>query len=166
MILLKLPKIIGDCNVPGYEKYITCSSCSWNIERELAESGKVGTKDINVGVAALPPISLAKSMDTASVDLMQNAIAGGALGTAELKFVSTAGVSGKVAVYLEFKLDNAIVASWSIDASDDDRPNESVTLWYHKIWMKYYTTTDGETYTAFGAKGWDRVKNQEWNSGS
>ena len=162
MILLKLDGINGDCSMPDWKDYITLTSVSWEITREFAESAKMGTKDINVGTADLPPITMGKSMDKASVFLMQNAISGSSLGTAEIKFNAQSGTAGAGEVFLEFKLDNAIIASWSIDGSEDDRPSENVTIWYHKIWMQYYTTEDGKSYTTAGSRGWDRIENKAW----
>ena len=63
MILLKLDGIEGDCSIADWIGYITLSSVSWEITREFAESGKMGTQDVNVGMADLPPISIGKSMD-------------------------------------------------------------------------------------------------------
>lgn len=162
MILLKLKGIDGDCEIEKYKKYITLSSVSWEITREMADSAKMGTKDINVGMADLPPISIEKSMDKASILLMQNAIAGSSLGTAEIKFIAQSGTDGAGEVFLEFKLDNAIVSSWSISGSEDDRPTETATLWYHKIWMQYFSTEDGKTYEKAGDRGWDRIANKSW----
>ncbi|ADB16507.1 protein of unknown function DUF796 [Pirellula staleyi DSM 6068] len=164
MILLKLDGVTGDSQIPGYEDWIACTSCSWNIERTFSESAKAGTLDVNVGVAEIPPITLGKSFDVASVYLMQNAIAGGALGTAaQIHFLSTSGTEGTGAIYLEYKLFNPIVASWSISGDEDERPTEEVTLWYWKIWMQYYASTDGKNYVGKGNKGWDRTKNKSWD---
>jgi len=163
MILLKLPGIPGDSSVDGHKEWISCTSVSWDIEREFSESAKAGTLDINLGLADLPPIELGKSMDKSSVYLMQNAVAGSSLGTAEIHFITSAGTEGSGAPYLEYKLDTAIISKWTISGSEDDRPEETVGLWYSKIWMKYYTTKDGKTYTAAGDKGWDRVLNKAWS---
>lgn len=162
MILLKLDGVKGDSQIPGYEGWIACTSMSWNVERTFSESAKAGTQDVNLGVAEIPPISLNKSFDSASIYLMQSAIAGGALGTeAQIKCLTTGG--DEAHVYLEFKLHNPIVASWSISGDEDERPTEEITLWYWKIWMQYYSTTDGKNYNSVGSKGWDRITNKPWS---
>jgi type VI secretion system secreted protein Hcp len=162
MILLKLDTVDGDSNIQGYEKWISCTSVSWNVERTFSESAKAGTQDVNLGVAEIPPISINKSFDVSSLYLMQSGIAGGALGTeAKIHFLVTG--NQKHNVYLEFKLYNPIVASWSISGDEDERPTEEVSLWYWKIWMQYYATKDGITYTSAGSKGWDRIANKPWS---
>lgn len=162
MILLKLDSVDGDSQIPGYEKWIACTSVSWNIERTFSDSAKAGTQDVNTGVADIPPISINKSLDAASVYLMQSGIAGGSLGDmAKLHFLF-ATQQGEQKLFLEFKLQNPIVASWSISGDEDERPTEEVTLWYWKIWMQYYTW-DGKNHKSAGSKGWDRTTNKPWS---
>jgi type VI secretion system secreted protein Hcp len=162
MILLKLDGVDGDSKIEKYDKWIACTSVSWNIERTFSESAKAGTQDVNLGVADIPPISINKTFDAASVYLMQNAISGAALGKeAKIHFLTTGG--DKTNLYLEFKLFNPIIASWSISGDEDERPTEEVSIWYWKIWMQYYTSKDGKTYTTAGARGWDRTENKAWS---
>jgi len=162
MIVLKLDRVKGDCKIPKFKEYLTVNSVSWELTREFAESGKMGTIDLNVGMTDMPPITVGKSMDISSCDLMQNAISGNSLGTAEIKFLMQQGTDKDPLPYLEFKLDNAVVASWSIDGSEDERPTESVTIWYHKIWMQYTPFDGGKPGTPI-SRGWDRVENKSWN---
>ncbi len=164
MILMWLDDVPGDCQIKGYEEWITCSSVSWSIEREFSESAKAGTLDVNLGVSDLPPIEVGKSMDRASADLM---FAGAGKGKVSAKgkihFIGTGDTDDpKKNLYLEFLLDNPIIAGWSISGSDDDRPEETVNLWYWKIHMKYYAF-DGKDYKLVGEKGWDRIGNKSWS---
>jgi type VI secretion system secreted protein Hcp len=162
MILLHLDKCPGDSTIPGYEKWIACTSVSWNIERTFSESAKAGTMDVNVGVADIPPITVGKTLDVASTYLMSAGIAGGSMGKeAKLHFLF-ATPEGKQKLFLEYKLLNPIIASWSISGDEDDRPTEEVSIWYWKIWMQYYTW-DGQNHKPAGSKGWDRTKNQPWD---
>ena len=142
MIVMKLEGIPGDCEIPGYEGWILVDSLSWEITREEKESGKQGTRDINLGVAELPALSMNKSMDKASVKLMQQSIAGGALGgkegKAKIECLATSGTTSTDKCFLRYVLERPIIKSWSIDASDDDRPTESVSILYNKIYMTYF----------------------------
>jgi len=162
MILLHLDKCPGDSNVPDHPKWIACTSVSWNIERTFSESAKAGTMDVNVGVADIPPISVNKSLDVASTYLMAAGIAGGSMGKeAKLHFLF-ATPEGQQKLFLEFKLNNPIIASWSISGDEDERPTEEVSIWYWAIWMQYYTW-DGTNHKPAGSKGWNRVKNKPWD---
>jgi len=162
MILLHLDKCPGDSTIPKYEKWIACTSVSWNIERTFSESAKAGTMDVNVGVADIPPISVNKTLDVASTYLMAAGIAGGTMGKeAKLHFLF-ATPEGEQKLFLEYKLNNPIIASWSISGDEDERPTEEVSIWYWKIWMQYYTW-DGSNHKPAGSKGWDRTKNAPWD---
>ena len=124
MILCYIESCKGDSEIDGFTNYFTCESFSFNVERELAESGKAGTSDVNIGVGELQECSISKSMDSASTDLAKKAISGGSCGTAEIKFVETIESGGKNfnQVYLWFKLDNAFIKTWSVSGDGDDRP--------------------------------------------
>jgi type VI protein secretion system component Hcp len=165
MILLKIPKITGDSTVKGYEKWIACTSMGWSLTREFSESAKSGTQDVFTGVAEIPPIEVGKSFDLASIHLMQAACGGGSLGDKAFIDCLASGVkvdSPKDSVYLKFTLFNPIVASWNISGDEDSRPTETITLWYWKICLEYFTF-DGKTHKSAGKRGWDRTKNMPWS---
>ncbi|MEX0818729.1 MAG: type VI secretion system tube protein Hcp, partial [Pirellulaceae bacterium] len=69
MILIYIEGILGDCKIKGFENYFSAESFSFGVERELADSGKAGTSDVNIGVGELQECSISKSMDTASTML-------------------------------------------------------------------------------------------------
>lgn len=162
MILMKIDGVAGDNKVSGYDSnWFAVDSLNWAIERELKESAKAGTRDINVGVAEIQPVTLGKSMDKASADLMYASISKGSLGTSEIHFLNTKEDGGLV-ITLKFKLAGVIIKSWSISGSEDERPTEEFALEYNKIFMEYYMTEDGKTYASGGSRGWDRVGNASW----
>ncbi len=164
MILCYIESCKGDSEIDGFKNYFTCESFSFNVERELADSAKAGTSDVNIGVGELQECSISKSMDSASTDLAKKAISGGSCGTAEIKFVETIESAGKNfnQVYLWFKLDNAFVKTWSVSGDGDDRPTEDVTLWYNKIAFVYFPTPDGVNFGPGIDVAWDQVKNAKW----
>ena len=61
----------------GYENWISCTQISWDLAREFKESAKGGTADVFTGVADVKPITLNKTFDCSSPDLMQFACGGG-----------------------------------------------------------------------------------------
>lgn len=164
MILVYIENCPGDSKIKGFEKHFEAQSFSFNVERELAESSKAGSSDINLGVGDPQECSISKTMDIASPYLARKAIAGSSCGTAEIKFVQTMEESNNRhnVVYLHFKLDNAFVKTWSISGDGDDRPSEDITLWYNKIAFGYYSTKDGKVFTNHGICSWDQVENKPW----
>ncbi len=164
MILLNLDKIKGDSQITGFEKWISCTQISWDLTREFKESAKAGTKDVFTGVADVKPITLNKTFDCASPDLMQYACGGGKIcDKATIVLLASGGDMEDAAksVYLTFELDTPLLASWNISGGEDERPAETLSLWYYKVQLTY-RQWDGSNYTDYGPRGWDRVGNKKW----
>jgi type VI protein secretion system component Hcp len=68
--------------------------------------------------------------------------------------------------YLMITLENVLIKGWSITATGDDRPTESIEIWYDKAAMRYYRTKDGRVWTGGDISGWDQSKNEAWNAPS
>ena len=166
MILVRIDEIPGDSKIEGFEKYFTAESFGFGVERELAESGKAGTADVNIGVGELQECTISKSMDSASTALAKKAISGSSCGTADIKFVESITRDGNAMfniVYLAYKLDNVFIKSWSTSGDGDDRPTEDVAIWYNKIAFCYFATTDGKEFKFAGDCKWDQVKSKPWS---
>ncbi len=165
MIVVRIDEIPGDCKIEGFEKYFIAESFGFGVERELAESGKAGTADVNIGVGELQECTISKSMDSASTALAKKAISGSSCGTADIKFLESitrdAGAMFNI-VYLAYKLDNVFIKSWSTSGDGDDRPTEDVAIWYNKIAFCYFATKDGKEFKFQGDCRWDQVKSKPW----
>jgi len=169
MILVRIDGIMGDCNIGGFDtegnRYFTAESFSFGVERELAESGKGGTADINLGIGELQECTISKSMDTASAYLARKAISGSSCKEADICFVEAITTNENElynVVYLHYKLDNVFIKSWSTSGDADDRPTEDVALWYNKIAFIYFPTADGKTFAPGHECRWDQVKAKPW----
>jgi len=160
MIVIKLRGVKGDCKIPKYKEYLTVNTVSWDMDNETPDPDARG--NVNIDLDKLPGVTVNKSMDIASCDLMQCAMARRPLGTADIKFLMQQGTDKDPLPYLEFKLDHAVLRSWSIEGSDDGRPTETVVINYYKIWMQY-TPFDGARPGTPISRGWDRVRNEPWN---
>lgn len=166
MILIKIDGIQGDCKIEKFDGYFTAESFGFGVERELADSAKGGTADVNIGIGELQECTISKSMDSASAYLARKAISGSSCKTAEIKFVEAITDDKNVrhnVVYLNFKLDNVFVKSWSMSGDADDRPSEEVALWYNKIGFVYFPSEDGFSFPVAHDCKWDQVKSKPWN---
>ncbi|XZE32872.1 type VI secretion system tube protein Hcp [Pirellulaceae bacterium SH501] len=165
MILVFIEGIKGDCEISGFKDYFTAESFSFGVERELADSAKGGTSDINIGVGELQECTISKSMDSASAYLARKAISGSSCREADIKFVeaiTTPSNDRKNVVYLAFKLDTVFVKSWSMSGDGDDRPTEDVALWYNKLAFVYFPTTNGYDFPVGHDCRWDQVHAKPW----
>ncbi|MCC6510966.1 MAG: type VI secretion system tube protein Hcp [Pirellulaceae bacterium] len=166
MILVRIEGVEGDCLIAGFEGYFTAESFGFGVERELADSAKGGTADVNIGIGELQECTISKSMDTASAYLARKAISGSSCKDADVKFVEAITTDGGErfnVVYLAFKLDNVFVKSWSMSGDGDDRPSEDVALWYNKLAFVYYPTTDGKEFSQGRDCRWDQTKSKPWS---
>lgn len=166
MILMYMSKVKGDCQIKDFSDHFTLTSCSFGVERELADSAKAGTADITFGVGTLTDLSIGKTMDSGSTGLARFGMRGATVGTVDIKFVQTSSDDQTDVQYLIFlwiKLDNAFVKTWNISGSEDGRPEEELTLWYNKIYFQWYTSSDGKTLNPSSeAFSWNHVKNMLW----
>ena len=165
MILVRIPGVKGDANIPGYNdgNWFVADSFAFGVERELRESGeKGGTEDINIGLGELQLCTISRGLDRASARLMQLAINGNATATADIHFLQFSQGNPPV-VYLAYKLDRCFIKSWSTSGDADDRPTEEVAFYYNKIAFRYYHTTDGIKFTDGGVMSWDLVASKPWS---
>ena len=66
--------------------------------------------------------------------------------------------------YMMITLENVLVKGWNISAGADDRPVETIELWYDKAAMRYYRTKDGVEWIGGDVSGWDQYKNEPWSA--
>lgn len=173
MILMMLPDVPGDSKIVGYENWISCTSLSWSLTREFAESSKAGTTDLFTGVSDIQPIEVGKSFDNSSPKLLRYGAGGGSIGgstgVAEIHLLmSGAGGAGsdidepRKQCYLRYYLHNPIIASWSVSGDEDARPTETLTLWYYKIYFQYRQFDGKEWSSSNFDGGWDRQLHKSW----
>jgi type VI secretion system secreted protein Hcp len=158
MILLNFDTAIkGDSTVASHTDWITIDSLEFGVGRAITASG--GGADRETSNPAFSEVSLTKSMDKASVDLMMQAICGKSLGKATIHFIQTGGADAKGQEYLEIILGDAIVSSYGASSSGD-RPGESFSINFDGFQMKYNTFSEGGTVKAGELKGWNLMKNE------
>ncbi|WP_347988900.1 type VI secretion system tube protein Hcp [Methylomonas sp. AM2-LC] len=157
MILLSFAtEIKGDSTVDAHTDWITVDSLQWGVGRAISASGQ--GKDRDPSNPSFSEVTLTKSMDVASVDLFSQATCGKSLGTGKIHFIQTGGSDAKSQVYLEIELAECIVSSYS-QSSGGDRPQESVSINFNQLVMKYSTFKDGKTVVAGAFKGYDLKTN-------
>lgn len=158
MILLNFETAIkGDSTVASHADWITVDSLQFGVGRAISASG--GGRDRETSNPSFSEVTMTKSMDKSSVDLMMEAICGKSLGKATIHFVQTGGKDAKGQEYLEIILHDAIVSSYST-SSGGDRPSESFSVNFNGFQMKYNTFEEGGTVKAGELKGWDMMKNE------
>lgn len=158
MILLNFSTAIkGDSTVASHTDWITIDSLQFGVGRAISASG--GGFDRETSNPSFSEVTLTKSMDKASTELMMQAICGKSLGEATIHFIQTGGADAKGQHFYEIKLKEPIISSYSV-SSGGDRPSESISISFKGIQVQYNTFKDGSVAEKGEQKGWDLAKNE------
>ncbi len=158
MILLAFKTAIkGDSTVDSHKDWITIDSLQFGVGRAISSSG--GGMDRETSNPSFSELTLTKSMDKASTELMMQAACGKSLEEAKIHFIQTGGADAKGQTYLEITLEDPIISSYSI-SSGGDRPSESFSINYNAIQMQYNVFKNGKVAEKGEVKGWDLEKNE------
>lgn len=171
MILVHIEGVRGDCQISRYQNYFIAEGISFGVGRrvEVMKTGK--GRDIETGKGEVQELTIDKSIDTASIDLMYNSMRDRSdsgppkLVTVKIDFVQTADFNKNkdVNAYLKIRLGEAMLKSWSITGSEDGRPSESVVVSFNQAAALYRASSDGfATFQTHGPKGWDQQKSEDW----
>jgi type VI protein secretion system component Hcp len=173
MILMRISKIKGDCDIDGYEKWITLEGISFNVGKNIESKSK--GLDIEIKKNDEPQsISVDKLTDCASADLMYRAVKDRTPdssvnpGSAEIHFVEVRDPGGtnsnqkSIKAFLKIKLGRVLIKEWSITGDQDSRPTESLALSFDQLAMEYHATTDGKLFDRYGPRGWDTAAGKDW----
>ena len=157
MILIKFdPELKGDSKVEGHTDWISVDTFQFGVGRGVSTSG-AGT-DRDTSNPSFSEVTISKSMDIASAQLMLETACGLAMTTATIHFIQTGGKDAKGQHYLEIILDKPILSGYSI-SSGGDRPQESLSINYNGFKMQYNQLSEGGTVVEGEAKGYDLKAN-------
>ncbi|MCC6510967.1 MAG: type VI secretion system tube protein Hcp [Pirellulaceae bacterium] len=175
MILVRIDRIKGDVKIPGYEnQWFIADSMSFGVGRDVGAKGRK-SQDVEIGKAEIQALEIEKWVDSATVYLMHASMqarskSGGQAVSIDIHLVHTRQYddadqkSKAVKPFLKVRIENAIIKEWSIDASGDERPRESLSVWFNRAAMKFRATTDGKVFQTYGPLGWDQYENKDWKS--
>ena len=134
---MKLDGLKGDSKNQAFTDYIRIDSMSSEITREIPESARGNQRA--KGHTLLNNISVTRQLDASSTELQRMVATGKVIPTATVVFANMYGDSGKYQPYLQYKLENVVLASYSIscDSDGEDLPKEELALSYTKVTWSY-----------------------------
>ncbi len=175
MILVRMDRVTGDVKIPGYEKWFVAESIGFGVGKSV-ESGE-SKQDVEIGKSESQELTLDKSVDAATVYLMHGAMKGRTeagnsgfysidIHVVQSRYDEQENSTSKSSVkpFLKIRIENAIIVGWDLSASADERPTESLRIWFNRAAMKYRASSDGKTYDTYGPLGWDEQANKDWKS--
>ena len=130
---LKFDGVDSEATSEGHDKWIDILSFSQSVALPVGSSS--GGSSRPTGASERTPFVVAKVLDKTSPQLAQSCVSGEKF-TEVLIDLATTG-SKKTIVYMQYKLSNVFIASYSVSGNSDDRPTEEIALNYEKIEWKF-----------------------------
>ncbi|MDE0546587.1 type VI secretion system tube protein Hcp [Microbacterium sp. C7(2022)] len=148
---LQLKGIEGASTRAGREGWIEVSAASWGVAQVDPGAGR---RRMNV---AARPLSVTAPVEAASALLFEAIAAGTAISTATLD-VEAPNESGASTVVLSWTLENVVVASLDIDASDASV--QTFALEAERVRLSVAGSARGQSVPT--VRGWDFARNRRW----
>src|SRR5690554_4282993 len=127
-------KIKGNVTADGYKDWINVASLTFGIGRMISmEAGATANREASR--PSISEVTIAKSMDAASAGLFKESLTGDEGTKVVIDLVQTG--AKKLQKFASYELENCLVSSYSVSASDGSAPMESIALSFAKITMTY-----------------------------
>lgn len=133
-IYLQYDGVKGNVTADGYKDHIAVLSLQFGVGRGISmEAGKMSNRETSR--PSLSEITITKVADVSVTSFFKEAVTGSAGKKVVIKFVRTG--KDKVQEFMDYTLEDVLVSSYSVSASADGEPVESISLSYSKIMINY-----------------------------
>jgi len=153
IILVRVRNVLqARCRLPGYEKgWFEVDSVNYGVS-----NSRPGTdsKSKARGLASLNELTISKTADGATPELMFECCQGVTNHSVEVQMVETAKGGKANFPFLMLRFEDTFVSQWTLGLSTAGT-TETVDFDYKRLAIVYYRTKDGFDYESVGVKGWD-----------
>jgi type VI secretion system secreted protein Hcp len=126
--------IKGNVTADGYKDHIGVDSVQFGVGRGISmEAGNMSNRESTR--PSLSEVTLTKVADNSATAIFKEAVTGNAGKKVVIKFVRTG--ADKVQEYMDYTLEDCLVSSYSMSASSEGEPMESISLSFSKIMINY-----------------------------
>ena len=133
-IYIEYEGIKGNTTADGYASHITVSSLQFGVGRGISmEAGNIANREATR--PSISEVTFTKQADISTTSLFKEAVTGSAGKKVIIKFVQTG--SDNLVEYMTYTLENCLVSGYSVSASGDSDPTESISLSFAKIMVNY-----------------------------
>lgn len=120
----------GNVTAKGYEDWIELDNFTFGVGRAISmETGAMANREASR--PSISEVSVSKRIDSASGGLFKASVTGDEGVKVEIHVVQTG--ANSVEKYAVYKLEDAIISSYSISASAGGAPQESLSLSFAKV---------------------------------
>jgi type VI secretion system secreted protein Hcp len=142
-IYIKYGSIKGEVTAPKWKEWFEVDSFQWGIGRAISQPSGGGVSKRESSTPSVSEITVSKATDGASTDLLKEVLGAKMDNKVNIDFTRT-GTKGAEEPWLQLTLTDTAVSGFSM-SSGGDRANESITLNYTKIEVKYTSYDDKGT---------------------
>ena len=144
-IYLEIEGIEGNVTSKGFEKMIEVSSFNWGVGRAISQNtGRMANREASR--PSISEITVTKVVDKATPLLIQESTVGTKGKKVLIHFVTTGG--DQLEEFLSYTLEDTLISSYSIGASSDGEPGETLSLSFSQFEVAF--TEAGETNARSG----------------
>ncbi|OUS31870.1 hemolysin-coregulated protein [Gammaproteobacteria bacterium 45_16_T64] len=144
-IYLEFEGIEGNATATGYEKMIDVTSFNWGVGRAITQTaGRMANREASR--PSISEITLTKATDKSTPLLIQESTVGTKGKKVLIHFVTTGG--DQLEEFLTYTLEDTLISSFSIGASSDGEPGETISLSFSQFEVAF--TEAGETNARSG----------------
>lgn len=156
-IYMQIEGINGNVTAEGHAQWIELNSMNFAVGRGIASpvSGRESNREASV--ASIGEIQISKLMDETSPLFFVEAC----IGVAKKVSIHLCRTGDKIQSFMEYTLSNVLISSYSVQASGEGDPYESLSLNFDKIEMKYIPYDDHHKPGSPIPAGYDLVKAQK-----
>ena len=136
-IYMQFNDIQGNGTEAEHKNWIPLSSCNFSIDRCVSQES--GSEKLEFGVPSVSSLSITKNMDISSIKMISESFGGFGTDICTIHFV------GEHGTYQEYKLSNAVISSYTMQASQGcfTAPHESFTISFTRIETKFIPKEKG-----------------------
>ena len=133
-IYLQYDGIKGNVTADGYKDHIAVDSVQFGVGRGISmEPGNMSNREATR--PSVSEVTLTKVADNSVTAIFKEAVTGSAGKKVVIKFVRTG--ADKVQEFMDYTLEDCLVSSYSMSASSEGDPVESISLSFSKIMINY-----------------------------
>ncbi len=133
-IYLQYDGIKGNVTADGYKDHIAVTSVTFGVGRGISmEAGNMSNRESTR--PSISEVTISKLADNSVTGIFKEAVTGSAGKKVVIKFVRTG--ADKVQEYMDYALEDVLVSGYSISASSEGEPVETLSLSFSKIMINY-----------------------------
>ena len=133
-IYLQYDGIKGNVTADGYKDHIAVDSVQFGVGRGISmEPGNMSNREATR--PSVSEVTLSKVADNSVTAIFKEAVTGSAGKKVVIKFVRTG--ADKVQEFMDYTLEDCLVSSYSMSATSEGDPIESISLSFSKIMINY-----------------------------